>query len=103
MALIASGSQRFWRRLADEARVPMPWGLGRRRAGRALAVGLAVGVPLVLGLALSAVTRDPQLAPDRQLLLFLLRAFLAPLFVLAHYAWMRGAARTLEAEGALKP
>ncbi|MGA0606007.1 hypothetical protein ACO2Q0_08395 [Phenylobacterium sp. VNQ135] len=103
MALIASSSQRFWRRLPDTARVPMPWGLGRRRGGRALAVGLAVGAPLVLGLALSAATRNPQLAPDRQLLLFLLRAFLAPLFVLAHYAWLRAAAGTLEAEGTLKP
>ncbi|MCR5873938.1 hypothetical protein LRS10_06985 [Phenylobacterium sp. J426] len=103
MAMIASGAQRFWKKLTPAARPPLPWGLSRRRAGRALAVGLAVAVPLVLGLALSAAARNPQLAPDRQLLLFLFRAFLAPLFVLAHYAWMRAAARALEADGQLRP
>ena len=102
MAMIASGAQRFWKHLRPGARPPLPWGLCRRRGGRGLAVGLAVGVPLVLGLALSAAARDPQMAPDRQLLLFLFRAFLAPLFVLAHYAWLRAATRALDAEGALK-
>ncbi len=106
MAMIASGSQRFWRRLPAEIRVPMQWSLKRAptwRAGKPLAFGLTIGIPLVFGLLLSALARDPAIAPDERLLTFLVRAFTAPLFVLIHYAWMRAAARTLEAEGALKP
>jgi len=103
MAMIASGAQRFWRRLPDDVRVPMPWGFSRVRSGRASAIAVAVGLPLAAGLVLSAVARDPGLAPDRVLLAFLVRAFTAPLFVLAHHAWIRAASQTLEAEGALKP
>ncbi len=103
MAMIASGAQRFWRRLSADARVPMPWGFSRLRGGRVAALVLAIGVPLLAGLALSAIARDPGLAPDRVLLAFLARAVTAPLFVLAHYAWIRAASQTLEAEGALKP
>ena len=106
MAMIASGSQRFWKRLPADARVPMQWTLKRKptwRAGKSLAFGLTVGIPLVFGLLLSAVARDASNTPDEVLLAFLVRAFTAPLFVLVHYAWMRAASATLEAEGALKP
>lgn len=106
MAMIASGSQRFWRRLPADMRVPMQWSLKRTptwRAGKPLAFGLTIGIPLVFGLLLSAVARDPSIAPDERLLTFLLRAFTAPLFVLVHYAWIRAAGRALEGEGALKP
>ena len=103
MAMIASGAQRFWRRLPVEARVPMPWGFSRIRGGRASVMVVAVGLPLAAGLVLSALARDPDLSPDRVLLAFLARAFTAPLFVLAHHAWIRAASQTLEAEGALKP
>ena len=37
------------------------------------------------------------------LLILLARIFTGPLCVLIHYAWMRAAAQTLDAEGALKP
>jgi hypothetical protein len=106
MATIASGSQRFWKQLPADVRVPMQWSLKRApawRAGRPLAFGLAVGAPLVLGLALSAAVRDPSNTPSEVLLLFLMRAFTAPLCVLIHHGWIRAATATLEAEGALKP
>ncbi len=106
MAMIASGSQRFWKRLPAEVRVPMQWSLSQKptwRAAKPLAFGLTVGIPLVVGLLLSAAARDPSIPPAEVLLVFLVRAFTAPLFVLVHYAWMRASAATLEAEGALKP
>ena len=84
----------------------MQWRAGRApawRAAKPVAFAMTLGVPLVLGLALSAAARSPEFTPDERLLLFLLRAFTAPLFVLIHFAWMRAAVRTLEAEGALKP
>jgi hypothetical protein len=106
MAMIGSSSQRFWQRVPKGIRVPMQWSTKRApvwRAPRLLAFGLSNGVPFVLGLILSAAARAPSNAPDDVLLVFLLRTFTGPLFVLIHYAWMRAAARTLEAEGALKP
>jgi hypothetical protein len=106
MSLIASGSQAFWRRLSPETRIPMQWSGGRQptwRAQRPLAFGLTIGAPLVFGLTLSAAARDPAISPSEVLLVFLLRTFTGPIFVLIHYAWMRAASRTLEAEGALKP
>ena len=45
----------------------------------------------------------PSCGSKRGVLILLVRAFTAPLAVLIHYAWMAAAARTLEAEGALKP
>lgn len=106
MAMIASGSQRFWRRLAADVRVPMQWSAKRPptwRAAKPLAFSLSVGVPFVLGLILSATARSPSNEPSDVLLIFLMRTFTGPLFVLIHYAWMGAAARTLDAEGALKP
>jgi hypothetical protein len=106
MAMIASGSQRFWRRLPADARVPMQWSVKRPptwRAAKPLAFGLTIGIPFVLGLVLSAAARAPSNAPSDVLLIFLTRTFTGPLFVLIHYAWMGAAARTLNAEGALKP
>ncbi len=106
MSLIASGSQQFWRRLPADARIPMQWSAKSQpiwRASRPLAFGLTIGVPLVVGLVLSAVARDPSNTPQQVLLALLVRTFTGPLVVLIHYAWMRAAARTLHAEGALKP
>ena len=106
MSMIASGSQRFWRRLPPGVRVPMQWSVRQRaiwRAAKPLAFGLAIGVPLVLGLVLSAAARDPANTPSDVLLIFLTRTFAGPLFALIHYAWMGAASRTLDAEGALKP
>lgn len=106
MALIASATRGAWARLPADARLPMQWGLGGKpnwRAGKPLALAITVGAPLVFGLVLSAMARSPGLAPDELMILFLTRLTTAPLFVLAHMAWMRAAMRVLDAEGALKP
>jgi hypothetical protein len=96
MAMIASGSQRFWRRVPADTRVPMQWSVKLPQAWRTvkpLAFGLAIGVPFVIGLVLSAAARDPSNTPSDVLLTFLTRTFTGPLFVLIHYAWMGAAAR----------
>lgn len=106
MAMIASATRGAWKGLPADARLPMQWGVMSRnptwRARKPLALALTVGIPFVFGLILSAVARDPQLAPDERLMLFLARTATAPLFVLVHMLWLRAALRTLDAEGALK-
>jgi hypothetical protein len=106
MAMIASATRNIWKALPADARLPMQWGLNRKptwRARKPLALGLTLGIALVFGLILSAAARDPALAPDERLVLFLVRAATAPLFVLVHLLWLRAAVRVLDAEGALKP
>jgi len=106
MATIASATRRATQSIPAGVRLPMQWGGNRQppwRAGRLLAFGLTVGLPLVFGLALSAAARAPGMDMGEPLILFLVRMVTAPLFALAHMLWLRAAMRTLEAEGALKP
>ena len=106
MSLIASGSQAFWRRLPADVLVPLKWSPKQKplwRARRPIAFAATVGAPLALGLILSAAARSPANTPPDVLLVLLVRIFTGPLCVLIHYAWMRAAAETLDAEGALKP
>ncbi|RAK67282.1 hypothetical protein [Phenylobacterium kunshanense] len=105
-AMIASATRGVWRALPADARLPMQWGLNGKvgwRARKAPALGLALGFAIVFGLVLSALARAPQFAPDELLILFLVRAATAPLFILVHMLWLRGVLRTLAAEGVLKP
>ena len=104
MALIASTSRGALQRIPRDVRVPMQWAAGRRptwRAGRTAAFALAIGIPLIFGLGLLVAGRLAE--PTDALLVFLVRAATAPVFVLAHIAWLRAALRTLDDEGALKP
>lgn len=105
-AMIASATRGVWRALPADARVPMRWGQKGKpgwRARKAPALGLGLAFTIAFGLALSALARAPQLAPDERLVLFLVRAATAPLFILVHMLWLRGALRALAAEGVLKP
>ena len=104
-ALIASTSKGAMARIPAHVRVPMQRLFRRQpawRAPRNVAFGFSIGLALVVGLGLLVAGR---LAPTPQggLLILLIRAFTAPLFVLAHLSWLRGALRILEDEGALKP
>lgn len=106
MATIASATRRAAKLIPADARLPMQWSLKGRpvwRARRAPAFALVVGIPLVLGLILSAAARAPQDDPGDPLILFLVRMALAPLMALVHLLWLRGALRTLGDEGVLKP
>ncbi len=106
LATIASSSRRLSQALPPGVRLPMQWSLTRKPAWRApqrLAFTLMVGVPLLVGLTLSTIARDPRIGPQGDLIVFLVRAVVAPLHMLIHWGWMRAVARTLEAEGALKP
>ena len=60
MALIASTSRGALRRVPAEAKMPMQWGKGGKptwRVARNPALGVMFGLPLVLGLGLSALQR----------------------------------------------
>ena len=105
MAMIASGSQRFWRRLPPDARVPMQFGFGGQptwRASRGVALVFVPVLATVIGLVLLVAARTAESA-DAQLLIFGVRAFTASTLALAHFLWLTAALKTLAAEGALKP
>ena len=106
LASIASGATRLTRVLPPGVRLPMQWSVRGKpgwRATKPLALTVVIGVPLAVGLIMSAVARSPSLGPEGQLIVFLIRALAAPLHLLAHWGWMRATTRTLDAEGALKP
>lgn len=102
MALIASTSRGALKRVPAVARMPMQWdkdGKPTVRLPRNLALGVMFGLPLAIGLVLSALSllavRDAQSA----VILFLLRTLLAGLFAVVCLTWLRGSLRTLEDEG----
>lgn len=102
MALIASTSRGALRRVPAEARMPMQWGKGGKptwRAARNPALGVMFGLPLVLGLGLSALQRLGVETPQQAVLMFLVRVLLAGLFAIVHVTWLRASLRTLEDEG----
>ncbi|ODT85142.1 hypothetical protein [Phenylobacterium sp. SCN 70-31] len=106
MATIASATRRAVKTIPADARLPMQWGAGGRpgwRARRNPAFALAVGLPLIVGLGLSAAARAPGLDASDPLVLFLVRMAIAPVFALVHMLWLRAVVRTLDAEGALRP
>ena len=105
-AMIASATLGAWKALPADARLPMQWGLDRKptwRARKPVALGMTLGIAVVFGLILSAKARDSALAPDERMILFLVRAATAPLFILVHMFWLRAAVRTVAAEGAHRP
>ncbi|MBL8771999.1 MAG: hypothetical protein JNK30_11515 [Phenylobacterium sp.] len=106
MATIASATRRAAKVIPADARVPMQWSLRGRtvwRAPRTVAFLLVVGIPLALGLILSAAARAPGPDTGGPLLLFLVRLALAPVMALVHLVWLRRAMRALDSEGVLKP
>jgi len=106
MSIIASTSRAALKRIPADAGVPMQFSAGERvvwRAPRNLAFTLAIGVPFVVGLLLLFAGRTAADSPDEALLIFLVRAVVAPLMALFHLIWLRFALKTLDDEGALKP
>lgn len=102
MALIASTSRGALRRVPSDAKMPMQWGKDGKptwRLVRNVALGVMFGVPLVLGLALSAMSRLAVHDAEGAVILFLLRTLLAGLFAVVCLTWLRGSLRTLEDEG----
>ena len=102
MSLIASTSRGAWKRVPATAKMPMQWGKDGKptwRVARNPALGVMFGLPLVLGLALSAMQRASMETEQQGVLLFLLRVLLAGLFAIVHVTWLRASLRTLEDEG----
>lgn len=105
MATIASTSRAALARIPRDVRTPLPFAprAGERpRGSRNAAFAMAIGAPLLVGLALLIFGRLAP-TPEKAMLVFLVRTATAPLFALAHLAWLRGALRTLDDEGALRP
>jgi len=102
MALIASTSRGALKRVPADAKMPMQWdknGKPTIRLTRNLALGLAFGLPLVIGLVLSAMSRLAVQDAQSAVILFLMRTLLAGLFAVVCLTWLRGSLRTLEDEG----
>ncbi len=105
MALIASTSRGALKRVPPTVRMPMQWGKDGKptwRLPRNTALGLMFGAPLVIGLALSALSSLAAADAQSAVILFLMRALLAGLFAVVCLTWLRGSLRTLEDEGAVK-
>jgi len=106
MAIIASTSRAALKRIPADVAVPMQFGAsagGAWRAPRNFAFTLVIGVPFVVGLLLLFAGRTAPESADEALLIFLVRALVAPLMALFHLIWLRSALKTLDDEGALKP
>lgn len=104
-ASIASTSRAALARIPADVRTPLPFSpsvTARPRGSRNAAFAVAIGAPLLVGLALLIFGRLAG-TPEKAVLVFLVRLAVAPLFALAHLAWLRGVLRTLEDEGALRP
>jgi len=102
MALIASTSRGALKRTPADAKMPMQWGKDGKptwRLPRNVALGVMFGTPLVLGLALSAMSRLAVHDAQSAVILFLMRALTAGLFAVVCLTWLRGSLRTLEDEG----
>jgi hypothetical protein len=106
MSLIASTSRGALKRVPATAKMPMQWGKDGKptwRLARNVALGVMFGTPLVLGLALSAMSRLAVHDAQSAVILFLMRTLLAGLFAVVCLTWLRGSLRTLEDEGVVSP
>ncbi|MBU1377264.1 MAG: hypothetical protein KKE02_17450 [Alphaproteobacteria bacterium] len=106
MALIASTSQGALKRVPADAKMPMQWGKDGKptwRLSRNVALGWMFGLPLVVGLGLSALSRLAVHDAQSAVILFLMRTLLAALFAVVCLTWLRGSLRTLEDEGVVIP
>jgi len=102
MALIASTTRGALKRVPVDAKMPMQWdkdGKPTLRFRRNLALGLVFGLPLVIGLVLSAMSQLAVRDAESAMILFLMRTLLAGLFAVVCLTWLRGSLRTLEDEG----
>ena len=100
LSIMASATRTAWMRMEPETRVPVQ---GAWRLSRNVALGVMFGAPLVLGLALSAMSRLAVHDAQSAVILFLMRTLLAGLFAVVCLTWLRGSLRTLEDEGVVTP
>jgi hypothetical protein len=103
LATMTYRSVRAWRRMDPDAWAPLQWNRAGRpimRAQRDLAVAFTPLVALAGGLLFAAGAR---LGDDYQTGWAAMRLTAPVLLAAAHHAHMRGAVKTLKAEGALKP
>ena len=103
LAVMALCSARAWRRMDAEAWAPLQWGRDGRpvmRAQRDLAVGFTPLVAMAGGLLLAAGAR---LGDDGQTGWTVIRLAAPVMLAVLHQAHMKGAMKTLKAEGALRP
>ncbi len=105
LAIVAMGlcSVRAWRRIDAEAWAPLQWGRDGRpvmRAQRDLAVAFTPLVAMAGGLLLAAGAR---LGDPSQTGWTVIRLAAPIMLVVFHQAHMKGAVKTLKAEGALRP
>ena len=103
LLVMALCSLRAWRRIDAEAWAPLQWGRDGRpvmRAQRDLAVGFTPLVAMAGGLLLAAGAR---LGDGSQIGWTLIRLTAPVMLAVLHQAHMRGAVKTLKAEGGLRP
>jgi hypothetical protein len=103
LLVMALCSLRAWRRMGAEAWAPLQWGRDGRpvmRAQRDLAVAFTPVVAMAGGLLLAAGAR---LGGDSQTGWSLIRLAAPVMLAILHQVHMKGAVRTLKAEGALRP
>jgi len=106
LSVMASATRAAWTRISPDTTLPMTFrqdGGPGVRLKRNLALLIMPVAGFVLGLALVVGNRSPHAAPDQVLILFGIRALVAPLLAVAHLRWLKAALGVLEAEGALKP
>jgi hypothetical protein len=104
LSFIAGASRTAWRRIPSDVTVPF-WALGEKPLFRLRRDVALIAFPLfatILGLVLSAMARRPPAIPVQPLLLFGLRALLAPLMVMSHLGQIRTAIELLQKEGKLR-
>ena len=105
LTLMASASRAAWSKIAADAKVPLiitGAGRGLARAPRTLALCLIPGIAFITGAALLFAHGLTGVAGQTTLIVFGLRLVVAPLFVIAHLAWLGRAMTRLAQEGALK-
>jgi hypothetical protein len=103
LVVMALCSARAWRRMDAEAWAPLQWGRDGRpvmRAQRDLAVAFTPLVAMAGGLLLAAGAR---LGDDTQTGWTVIRLAAPVMLAVLHQAHMKGAMKTLKAEGALRP
>jgi hypothetical protein len=103
LLVMALCSARAWRRMDAEAWAPLQWGRDGRpvmRAQRDLAVAFTPMVAMAGGLLLAAGAR---LGDDSQTSWTAIRLAAPVMLAVFHQLHMKGAMKTLKAEGALRP
>jgi hypothetical protein len=101
LSLMASASRAAWSKLRPEAKLPLPLVPGVSTS-RAVAVCVIPAIAFVAGAILLVAQGSVPRMSEAAVIVFGLRATLAPLFVMAHLRWLGRVMTKLAQEGALK-